>query len=96
MIILTGISGGISDKIITGLLKIDNIIGIYNSNKPRGFSKNKKLQLIKLDFLKENEVNKFLIKFLLNDKKITIIHLASLKNDELLVNLNIKKLKRNF
>ena len=96
MIILTGISGGISNKIITGLLKIDNIIGIYNSNKPRGFSKNKKLQLIKLDFLKENEVNKFLSKFLLNDKKITIIHLASLKNDELLVNLNIKKLKRNF
>ena len=45
MIIVTGISGGIGKKIITDLVKIDNIIGLYNSNRPQGYSKNKKLKL---------------------------------------------------
>ena len=38
MIILTGISGGIGKKIITDLVKIDNIIGLYNSNRHKGYS----------------------------------------------------------
>ena len=96
MIILTGISGGIGKKIITDLVKIDNIIGLYNSNRPQGYSKNKKLKLFKLDFSKEKDVKKFSIKFLLNEKKISIIHLASIKNDDLLANLNLNRLKKSF
>ena len=96
MIILTGISGGIGEKIITDLVKIDNIIGLYNSNRPQGYSKNKKLKLFKLDFSKEKDVKKFSIKFLLNEKKISIIHLASIKNDDLLANLNLNRLKKSF
>ena len=96
MIILTGVSGGVGKKIFKGLSKIDNIIGIYNSNKPSFNFLSKKCSIQKIDLLNESTITSFIDTFLTKEKKITLIHLASLKSEKLLINYDINDIKNEF
>lgn len=96
MIILTGVSGGIGSNIIKNLSKIDNIIGIYNLNKPVLNISSKKCKLQKVNLLNLKDINFFIKKFLNKEKKISLIHLACLKTEKLLINQNIKSIKNDF
>jgi len=96
MIILTGASGGVGKKIFKDLSKIDNIIGIYNSNKPSFNFLSKKCRIKKIDLLDESAVTSFIDKVLRKEKKITLIHLASLKSEKLLINHSINDIKNEF
>ena len=79
MIIITGVSGGIGKKIVKDISKIDRVIGIYNSNKPNFKIISNKCKIQKVNHLNEDEIIKFTKNYLLKQKKITLVHLASLK-----------------
>ena len=88
MMIITGVSGGIGTQIIKELSKKDKILGIYNNNKPT--SKIKNVKFIKVDITKENEINKFIKDYEKVMKKITFISLSAYKDDNLIINKNLK------
>ena len=96
MIVLTGVSGGIGNNIIQSLSSIDNVLGIYNNNKPPINLNKNKVILFKIDLTDEKKIKKFIDENLKKEKKITLIHLASIKNDNLILNQDIKKLKNIF
>ena len=91
MIILTGASGGIGQQIIKPLSKFDNIIGIYNSTKPKIDLKN--VSFIKIDLLKEIEILKLIKKIKNSNEKITLINCAGVKKDNLIINQPYKEWK---
>ena len=96
MIVLTGSSGGIGKELLNKLSSFDNVIGIYNKHKPVVDSKNKKITLFKMNLSDYEQIKKFVNKNLKKEKKLTLIHLASIKNDNLLVNQDIKEVKNIF
>ena len=55
MIILTGASGGIGKELIPHLTKIDQVIGIYNSSKPKS-KPGSNLTYVKLNIADSEEV----------------------------------------
>jgi len=88
MIILTGASGGIGKELIPHLTKIDQVIGIYNSSKPKS-KPGSNLTYVQLNIADSEEVEKFIEtwKVELNKcKKLTVVHLAAAKIDGLAVN----------
>lgn len=87
MIILTGASGGIGQAIIPYLAEIDNVIGIYNRNKPIVSNKTS-IEHVQLDLLSALAIESFVNGNKERLKNITIIHGAAVKIDELAVNLD--------
>ena len=96
MIIVTGASGGIGRKILKDISKIDKVIGIYNSNKPNFKFISSKCKIYRINLLNENEIREFTKKYLQKEKKISLVHLASLKKESLLINQNIDDMKKDF
>lgn len=96
MIIVTGASGGIGKKILKDLSNIDRVIGIYNSNKPQIKSISNKCKLYKVNLLNNKNIVEFTENFLQKEKKITIIHLASIKKNKLLINQSMDDIKKDF
>ena len=62
MIILTGASGGIGNKIVAYLAENDNVLGIYNKTLPAmsKASLNKKLVYEQLDIEQSEEIKLFI------------------------------------
>jgi 3-oxoacyl-[acyl-carrier protein] reductase len=85
MIIITGVSGGIGSIISNDLFMIDNIIGLYNTNKP--INKNKKVLHVKVDLQDENKIIEFIDKHREKLSNITLIHCAAIKKDKLMINI---------
>lgn len=88
MIILTGASGGIGKELIPHLTKIDQVIGIYNSSKPK-LESGPNVTYVQLNIADSEEVKNFIEtwKVELNKcKKLTVVHLAAAKIDGLAVN----------
>lgn len=80
MIVLTGASGGIGQKIIPQLALIDRVMGLYNKNRPG--------PIPNVDYRQVNIASD--IKSFMPGKgelsKITLIHLAAVKIDALALN----------
>ena len=97
MIILTGSTGGIGSEVLTELSLIDSVLAIYNSTKPN--SKNLKLnnvEFYKLDVTSEEEIVNFIK---LNEdkfKNLTLINLAGVSSDGLLINFNLDDWEKVF
>ena len=81
MIVLTGASGGIGEGIYLTLNNIEPTIGLYNTHKPSYLGTTKQLDLSSLPAIKE-----FILQ--LKPTKVTVIHLAAVKIDELTVACN--------
>ena len=88
MIILTGSSGGIGREILPKLLKIDNIIALYNSVLP-DIEESDQVRLLKLDLSSEKDVRKFCARWKKECTKITLIHAAALSRDGLAAQLDV-------
>ena len=86
MIIITGISGGIGSIVADSLSKKDNIIGLYNHNKPN--NKNKNISYVKIDLRDEDQIIEFVNRYKNSLSNITLVHFAAIKKDELAVNIN--------
>ncbi len=84
MIILTGASGGIGKAILPYLAEIDNVIAIYNSNKP-SLSNSSCIQYNQLDLLDSDALGLFINECETQLKKITVIHGAAVKIDQLTI-----------
>jgi NAD(P)-dependent dehydrogenase (short-subunit alcohol dehydrogenase family) len=82
VIIITGISGGIGRKLAIELSSLDNIIGIYNSNKV--FFQEKNIATKQLDLNDEQSIVNFVKDGALT--RVTIIHLATVSIDGLIAN----------
>lgn len=82
MIIFTGASGGIGRDVIKYLLKIDSVIGIYNTSAPRSPS-NKKLTYEKLNIENPTDIKSFVDRLALKLSSVTIVHFAALSIDGL-------------
>lgn len=82
MIILTGASGGIGKGLIDHLLKIDEVIGIYNSSLPAKPS-DSRLRYEKLNMEKPEAIKSFAQEWGPRLSKITLIHAAAVKIDGL-------------
>ena len=85
MIILTGASGGIGKEILRYLLKLDQVIGIYNKSLPET-SPNKKLTYEQVNIENPAEIKSFIKKWKNKLSKVTLIHSATLKIDGLATN----------
>ena len=82
MIILTGASGGIGKDIIEYLLKIDNVIGIYNTSAPRA-QRDKRLTYEKVNIENQDDINSFVDRLSPDLSRITLVHSAALSIDGL-------------
>lgn len=80
-ILLTGASGGIGQAIFPELHKIDIPIGIYNNTTPLALG-----EYAKVDITNSEAIKLFIAGYKPN--KITLIHLAAVKIDELAVFVN--------
>ena len=78
MIILTGASGGIGQYLIPFLSKIDNIIGVYNNNKPFQ-TKNSYIEYLQVDLRDSKAITAFVNN---NKKKHSLIYLCLKKEEE--------------
>ncbi len=85
MIILTGASGGVGKEIINHLLKMDDVIGIYNTSHPATPPDNR-LVYEQVDIGKPTSIKSFVKKWAHKLSKITLIHGAAVKIDGLTVN----------
>jgi len=85
VIILTGASGGIGRGIINHLLKIDHVIGIYNTSLPIT-SSNDRLTYERVNLEEPKDIKSFVKKWESKLSKVTLIHSAAIKIDALAVN----------
>ena len=88
LIILTGASGGIGQELIPHLAKLDRVIGIYNSSKPK-LESEPNVTYVQLNLANPKDVENFIEtwKVELNKlKNLTVVHLAAAKKDGLVVN----------
>jgi len=92
MIILTGSSGGIANAIVNDLAKLDNVICLYNQNKPLINKKN--VKHYKIDLRNENEIIKFTDT--VNEKKIILINMAAIYIDKLIINLTSNEFDNHY
>ena len=86
MIVLTGASGGIGQEIIPYLQRLDDVIGIYNKNKPIE-KDNENVKYVQLNLLDTNKVKRFINEYKNVLKNITVIHGAAVKVDQLAINV---------
>ena len=85
MIVMTGASGGIGKRVVRNLLKLDGVMGIYNSSRPKS-SRNKRLIYEKLNIENTGEIQSFVKKWKNKFGKVTLIHSAVSNVDGLMVN----------
>ena len=90
MIILTGASGGIGKEMLSGLSRLDDVIGIYNNTKP-DLEDAGKVTFQKLDLSNEDEINFFIEENKTNLKNITVINAAGTSEDSLVINHTLQK-----
>ncbi len=90
LIIISGSSGGLGVKILEHFAKNNNVLAMYNRNKPT--IRDKKIKFIKLDFKKKIKINHNYYK----NKKIIFINLASVKINKLLINSSFLEWKNCF
>lgn len=90
LIIVTGASGGLGINIIKYFAKNYKVLAIYNKNKPSIVSPN--ITYVKSNFLKKINIGK---KFL-NYKNLILLNLASIKNDGIMINYNLKNFRNVF
>jgi NAD(P)-dependent dehydrogenase (short-subunit alcohol dehydrogenase family) len=88
MIILTGISGGIGNLLLRRLLEIDNVIGIYNKNIPEKIE-SERLTYESVDLKDKDKIISFISKYEKELSRITLIHCAAVKKDNLAVNYDL-------
>ena len=89
MIILTGSTGGIGSEVLKELSLIDNVFAIYNSTKPNNENlKLNNVEFYKLDVTSEQEIFKFIELNRNRFKNLTLINLAGVSFDGLLINFN--------
>jgi NAD(P)-dependent dehydrogenase (short-subunit alcohol dehydrogenase family) len=87
VIILTGASGGVGQKIVGMLAEIDAVTAIYNSNKPRASIEN--VQVVQVDLSNENDILQFATALKAKKyRKIVVIHMATLSKDNLALNVS--------
>lgn len=84
MIILTGASGGIGKELVTHLVSIDDVVGIYHSSLPTSVDKRLRYERINLEDF--NAIAAFAKKWGPTASHITVIHAAVSKKDNLVVN----------
>ena len=88
MIVLTGASGGIGLEIIEELSKLDDILAIYNTSKPKDVAL-KNVTFHKVDISDPDEIKNFIDQESSNLKDVTLINLAAVSIDGLLANYGI-------
>ena len=88
MIILTGASGGIGKEIVNQLTKIDHVLGLYNTSLPEN-TENEKVQYVKLDIEKPDEIEAFVNEWKAKLCRVTLIHCAASKVDGLVANYSL-------
>lgn len=87
IIILTGASGGLGQKIVGMLAEIDAVTAIYHSNKPQVSIEN--VQVVQVDLSNENDIFRFAKVFKTKKyRKIVVIHMATLSKDNLALNVS--------
>ena len=89
MIVLTGASGGIGLEILESLSKIDDVLAIYNSSKPKNI-KLPNIKFEKVDISSPDEILSFIDRNKKNLKNVTLINLAAVSIDGLLANYDLK------
>ncbi len=82
MILLTGVAGGIGRLLTPSLLKMDDVIGIYNKNIPPFFTE-KNFLSEQFDITNQNEINDFVARYKKRLNNLTILHLATISIDGL-------------
>jgi len=95
MIILTGASGGLGQKIVGMLAEIDAVTAIYHSNKPQVEIEN--VRFAQVDLSNENDILRFAKVF--KDKKykkIVVVHMATLSKDNLALNVSSEEWDKVF
>ena len=86
MIILTGASGGIGKEMLSSLSELDDIIAIYNTNKPEIIEHCSNIIYYKLDLSCQEQIKTFVNDHSRILKKITLIHGAGVAESSLVVN----------
>jgi NAD(P)-dependent dehydrogenase (short-subunit alcohol dehydrogenase family) len=89
MIVLTGASGGIGLEILEGLSKIDDVLAIYNSSKPKNINL-PNIEFEKVDISDPDEILSFIDRNKKNLTNITLVNLAAVSIDGLLANYDLQ------
>lgn len=94
MIILVGSSSGLGRSLLGNLSKVDEIVALYNSKKPKIKKSYNKIYFEKINLKKKNNYelifNKYKKKLI--NSKITCINLAAITLDKLLIKINHKEI----
>ncbi len=94
MIILLGSSSGIGKKLLEQLSEIDNILALYNHNKPEINISN--VYLEKIDITKIKQIQNIIEKYNSKLTKITFINLVATTLDKLVPDINEKDIIKTF
>ena len=89
MIVLTGASGGIGLEILEGLSRIDDVLAIYNSSKPKNINL-PNIEFEKVDISDPDEILSFIDRNKKNLTNITLVNLAAVSIDGLLANYDLE------
>jgi NAD(P)-dependent dehydrogenase (short-subunit alcohol dehydrogenase family) len=89
MIVLTGASGGIGLEILEGLSKIDDVLAIYNSSKPKNINL-PNIEFKKVDISDPDEILSFIDRNKKNLTNVTLVNLAAVSIDGLLANYDLQ------
>ena len=85
MIILTGASGGVGKELLEHLVKLDDVVGVYNASVPIT-PKSNRLTFEQLNLEEPAEIKSFVKKLEPKLSRVTLVHCATLKIDGLAVN----------
>jgi 3-oxoacyl-[acyl-carrier protein] reductase len=88
MIILTGASGGIGKELLSYLVKVDHVLGIYNSTQP-SLAPTADLDFERVNLEDPAEIEAFVGKWKAKLSNLTLIHCAALKIDGLTANYSL-------
>ena len=94
MIILLGSSSGIGKKLLGQLSKIDEILALYNHNKPDINISN--VYLEKIDITKIEQIQNIIEKYNSKLTKITFINLVATTLDKLVPDINKEDVSKTF
>lgn len=89
MIVLTGASGGIGLEILEGLSRIDDVLAIYNSSKPKNINL-PNIEFEKVDISDPDEILSFIDRNKKNLTNVTLVNLAAVSIDGLLANYDLE------
>ena len=89
MIVLTGASGGIGLEILEGLSRIDDVLAIYNSSKPKNINL-PNIKFEKVDISAPDEILSFIDRNKKNLTNVTLVNLAAVSIDGLLANYDLE------